>query len=201
MRATQPLVTTGKIVAVVLPDLPNDLTALPVVLRDRQPDDIPEMARWLTDPQAAWRDWDSPYMPAGQTTETMEAYVRFMQATAPEADERVIDVGGLVVGMVNRDEEEPAGGGWWDLGILIFNPDYWGGGVGSRALKLWVQDTLDWTDAHTLTFTTWSGNERMIRAARRLGFRECARVREARVVNGERFDSVRFDLLRREWQP
>lgn len=39
----------------------------------------------------------------------------------------------------------------------------------------------------------------MIRAALRLGFREAGRVREARVVRGERFDAVRLDLLRREW--
>mgnify|MGYP002652336215 CR=1 FL=1 len=63
---------------------------------------------------------------------------------------------------------------------------------------------------HDMDMEQWSMGKRgfgtllvflEIRAARRLGFRECARVREARVVNGERFDSVRFDLLRREWQP
>lgn len=178
-----------------------DLQSLPVVLRDRRPEDLPSMGRWLTDPQAEWRKWDSPYTPAEQTTQTMQSYMEFMKVTPPEADERVIDVGGEVVGLVNRDEEDPAGAGWWDLGILIFNPNYWGGGVGGRALRLWVQDTLDWTDAHILTFTTWSGNTRMIRAAHSLGFRECMRVREARVVGGERYDSLRFDLLRREWQP
>lgn len=158
------------------------------------------MQPWLTDPQAQWRRWDSPYTPPQETTDTMQAYIRFMQATPPGPDEQVIDVGGQVVGLVNRDQEEPEGQGWWDLGILIFNSDYWGAGVGTQALRLWVQDTLDWTDAHVLTFTTWSGNIRMIRAAQRLGFCECMRVREARVVGAQRYDSVRFDLLRREWQ-
>ncbi|MGX9686364.1 GNAT family N-acetyltransferase [Deinococcus wulumuqiensis] len=176
-----------------------DPSAPTVLLRDRRPDDLPTLERWLTDEAAQWREWDAPYTPPGQTSETMQAYIRYLAATPPDADERVIEVGGAVVGMVNRSEEEPAGGGWWDLGILIYDPAYWGGGVGTRALALWVQDTLDWTDAHTLTVTTWSGNERMIRAARRLGFQECSRVREARVVGGRRYDSVRLDLLRREW--
>ncbi|MBX8467244.1 GNAT family N-acetyltransferase, partial [Deinococcus sp. RIT780] len=74
-------------------------------------------------------------------------------------------------------------------------------GVGSRALALWVGATLNETDAHVLTFSTWGGNERMIRAAHRLGFREAGRIREARLVRGERFDSVKLDLLRREWTP
>ena len=172
---------------------------LPVTLRDRRSDDLPTLTRWLTDPQAEWRRWDAPYFHPQATTRTMRAYVEHLAENAPDADEQVIDVDGECVGMVNRSEEEPAGGGWWDLGILIYDPRYWGGGIGTRALALWVQDTLDWTDAHVLTVTTWSGNTRMIRAARRVGFQECGRVRGARVVGGERFDSVRLDLLRAEW--
>lgn len=182
----------------ILPAVP-DLRDFPVVLRDRQPADLPTLARWLTDEEAEWRQWDAPYTPAAQADKLLSGYVRSMRLLPPDADEQVIDVGGVVVGMVNRSEESHGGSGWWDLGILIYDPAYWGGGVGTRALSLWVQDTLDWTDAHTLTVTTWSGNERMIRAARRLGFTECSRVREAWDVGGVRYDSVRLDLLRREW--
>ena len=34
----------------------------------------------------------------------------------------------------------------------------------------------------------------------RLGFRECARVRQARLWEGVRYDSVQMDLLREEWR-
>ncbi|KEF34419.1 MULTISPECIES: GNAT family N-acetyltransferase [Deinococcus] len=176
------------------------LSSLPVTLRDRRAEDLPVLTRWLTDPHAEWRRWDAPYFPAAGTTRTMEAYADYLATHPPDADEQVIDVDGLAVGMVNRSEEEPQGGGWWDLGILIYDPAYWGGGVGTRALGLWVQDTLDWTDAHVLTVTTWSGNARMLRLAARLGFRECARVRQARLYAGVRYDSVRLDLLRGEWR-
>lgn len=183
-----------------MPDLSTlPLAQRPLVLRDRRSADLPTLTRWLTDEAAEWRAWDAPYTPARQTSDTMRRYVAYLEGSLPDADEQVIEVGGVVVGMVNRSEEEPAGGGWWDLGILIYDPAYWGGGVGTRALALWVQDTFDWTNAHTLTVTTWGGNARMIRAAQKLGFQECARVREARVVGGERHDSVRLDLLRREW--
>jgi RimJ/RimL family protein N-acetyltransferase len=170
-----------------------------VSLRDRRPGDLPTLRRWLTDPQAEWRRWDAPYFHNAATSETLRAYVGRLAESAPDADEQVIDVDGACVGMVNRSEEAPEGGGWWDLGILIYDPAHWGGGVGTRALGLWVQDTLDWTDAHVLTVTTWGGNARMIRAAQRVGFRECARVRGARMVGGQRFDSVKLDLLRGEW--
>lgn len=172
-----------------------------VTLRGRRPRDLPILERWLTDPDAEWRRWDAPYFHAGSTTASLQAYVEHLRQTATRPDERVIDLGGQCVGMVNRAEEEPRGGGWWDLGILVYDPALWGQGVGRAALSQWVQATLDETDAHVLTFSTWSGNERMMGAARRLGFREAARIREARLVGGARFDSVRLDLLRREWTP
>ncbi|WP_244944494.1 GNAT family N-acetyltransferase [Deinococcus metallilatus] len=178
----------------------NVSPARPVVLRDRQPRDLPTLTRWLNDPQAEWRRWDAPYFAAAATNKTMRAYAQYLAQNGPDADERVIDVDGVCVGMVNRSEEEPVGGGWWDLGILIYDPASWGAGIGTRALRLWVADTFEWTNAHVVTVSTWSGNERMIRAARRVGFRECARVREAYPVRGQRFDSVKLDLLRAEWE-
>ncbi|GAA5532893.1 GNAT family protein [Deinococcus aluminii] len=48
--------------------------------------------------------------------------------------------------------------------------------------------------------TTWSGNERMIRAARRASYRECGRVPEARLWDGKRWDSVRLAVLRQDWE-
>jgi RimJ/RimL family protein N-acetyltransferase len=170
-----------------------------VTLRGRRPRDLPVLRRWLADPEAEWRRWDAPYFHAATTTASLSAYVDRLDRTPPRPDERVIDLNGECVGMVNRSEEEPAGGGWWDLGILIYDPRHWNHGIGTRALELWVEATLNETDAHVLTFTTWGGNERMIRAAQRIGFHEAGRVREARLVAGERHDSVRLDLLRREW--
>jgi len=39
----------------------------------------------------------------------------------------------------------------------------------------------------------------MIGAGLKVGFRECARIREARLWQGTRYDSVKLDLLRSEW--
>ncbi|WP_221089884.1 GNAT family N-acetyltransferase [Deinococcus aquaedulcis] len=170
-----------------------------LTLRGRRPRDLSVLRRWLTDPAAEWRQWDAPYFHAAQTTEALERYAERLAETPPSLHERVIDLGGQCIGMVNRAEEDPASGGWWDLGVLIYDPAHWGQGLGTAALRQWVQATLDETEAHVLTFTTWSGNTRMIRAAQRLGFQEAGRVREARLVGNERHDSVRLDLLRREW--
>lgn len=170
-----------------------------VILRDRTPQDLEAIEPLILDAQAEWRRWDAPYLSTAMTTETMTAYVEQWRTTLPDADEQLIVVNDLPIGMVNRNEYEPEGGGWWDLGILIVNSAYWNSGIGTKALTLWIEDTWQWTNAHVLTVTTWSGNIRMIKAAEKLGFRECMRVREARVVQEQRYDSIRLDLLRSEW--
>lgn len=169
-----------------------------VTLRGRRPRDLPTLRRWFTDPAAQWREWDAPYLNAADTTASLGAYVHRLETTPTTPNERVVDLGGTCIGMLNRAEDASD---VWDLGVIIFDPLHWGRGIGRRALALWIEATLNETDAHVLTFSTWSGNERMIRAAHRLGFREAGRVREARLVRGQRHDSVTLDLLRREWTP
>jgi RimJ/RimL family protein N-acetyltransferase len=47
--------------------------------------------------------------------------------------------------------------------------------------------------------STWSGNVRMIKVAERLGMKEEARIRQARMVDGKYFDAIKMGILRREW--
>jgi len=47
---------------------------------------------------------------------------------------------------------------------------------------------------------TWSGNEGMMELAAKMGFKEEARFRKARIVKGQYYDSIGFGLLRDEWE-
>lgn len=118
----------------------------------------------------------------------------------PSPHLHIVALNGECIGQTTRWEEAPAGGGWWELGVLIFDPRYWGGGLGTQALRQCTDLTFHDTDAHVLTLTTWSGNERMLRAALRAGWHECPRIPQARVWQGRRHDSVKMALLRRECQ-
>ncbi|WP_241191120.1 GNAT family N-acetyltransferase [Deinococcus psychrotolerans] len=81
--------------------------------------------------------------------------------------------------------------------MVIFDPQHWSGGLGTRALNLWTAVTFAEKPAHLITM---SGNARMIRAAERVGYRECARIPEARSWDGQRWDSVKLGMLRREFE-
>lgn len=174
-----------------------------LTLRERCETDLPALWRWTHGETAPeWKRWDAPYFHAHDHAPplTYAAYLeRERAAGAPGPHRRVIALGDTCIGDVSRSEEAPAGGGWWELGITIFDPRHWGGGLGREALRQWTAATFADTGAHVLTLTTWSGNERLVRAAARAGYRECARIPEARAWQEQRWDSVKLATLRREW--
>ena len=90
---------------------------------------------------------------------------------------------------------------WPAVGIDIYDPAWWGKGIGFEALTLWCDHLFGaMPEIVRIDLRTWSGNERMIRLAQRLGFKEEARFRNARIVNGEYYDGLGFGVLRREWE-
>lgn len=181
------------------PEARPDLT-----LRARLPEDLPTLYRWLhAEKQPEWQRWDGPYFPKPNAALSFEVYAERAAAHPWDADQQIIALNGQCIGSVSRYEEDPVGGGWFELGIVIFDPAHWGGGLGRRALRLWTVCTVctfGETPAHVLTLTTWSGNTRMIRAAEATGYRECARIPEARAWDGQRWDSVKLAVLRRDWR-
>lgn len=90
---------------------------------------------------------------------------------------------------------------WLEIGVVIFNEDYWGQGIGYKALVPWINKVFEDESAIVrLGLTTWSGNTRMMKLAEKLGFKCEATYRKARIVEGCYYDSVSYGILREEWQ-
>ena len=91
-------------------------------------------------------------------------------------------------------DEEAATKPWHRaLGIDILNDRYWGKGYGRTALEGWIRYLRE-RGLRELYLQTWSGNERMIHVAKKLGFRECARRVGVRVWQGQNYDALTFRL-------
>lgn len=91
---------------------------------------------------------------------------------------------------------------WMEVGIVIFNENYWGNGIGSKALKIWIDEVFaDNPKLIRIGLSTWSGNERMMKLAEKLGLKKEAVYRKARIVNNQYYDSVSYGVLKEEWQP
>lgn len=78
---------------------------------------------------------------------------------------------------------------------------HWGQGKGYETLGLW-SDYLFHNEPQfvRLDLRTWSGNIGMMKLALKVGYKEEARFRMARIVNGEYYDGLGYGILRSEWE-
>ncbi|SET34665.1 Protein N-acetyltransferase, RimJ/RimL family [Salinibacillus kushneri] len=144
-----------------------------------------------------WKKWDAPYfnlvhIPYERFLERKEKWVN-------QEDRWVIEVSGKVIGTVSYYWEHKASL-WLEVGIGLYDSHYWSGGYGTKALRIWINHLFYTFPLVRVGFTTWSGNQRMIRVGEKLGMTLEARLRKCRYYNGNFYDSIRMGLLRDEWE-
>ncbi|MEF3356269.1 GNAT family protein [Paenibacillus sp. GYB006] len=149
------------------------------------------------DEKPEWKRWDAPYYP--HQSQTYEEFLPIGESWINKPTPWVIEVDGIVRGMVSYYwEHEPSK--WLEMGIVFYESGSWGKGLGTRALKLWIDHLFDTMPLVRVGYTTWSGNERMIRVGEKLGMKNEARIRKVRFYNGSYYDSIRMGILREEWE-
>ena len=88
-----------------------------------------------------------------------------------------------------------------EVGIVIFNENYWGQGIGYTALKIWINEVFDQNlELVRIGLSTWSGNTRMMNLAEKLGLKKEAVYRKARIVDNKYYDSINYGILKEEWK-
>ena len=65
-------------------------------------------------------------------------------------------------------------------------------------MKLWIDHLFHSMPLVRVGYTTWSGNERMIRVGEKLGMQMEARIRKVRYYDGYYYDTIRMGILREE---
>ena len=181
------------------------ITGNKISLRDWQVRDVEDFIAWQRAGHA-WQDLDAPYYKDDPDDAELERRKEKHRAkieggNLPEPREQlVIARDDVLIGMVSSywiSQET----NWRAVGIVIFNPAYWGKGYGYEALGLWSQYLFDHhPDFVRLDLRTWSGNVGMMRLAEKLGYQEEARFRMARLVDGQYYDGMGYGVLREEWQ-
>ncbi|WP_110887219.1 GNAT family N-acetyltransferase [Deinococcus yavapaiensis] len=82
------------------------------------------------------------------------------------------------------------------LGVVIYDPEDWGRGFGSEAVRLAVAYGMFFLDLHNVMLQVFAYNERGVAAYRKVGFREIGRRTGAVVLGGQRFDQVYMEITR-----
>ncbi len=86
-----------------------------------------------------------------------------------------------------------------NLGAVIGDQAYWGGGYGTDALLLLNDYAFDVLDMRRVWLITMALNERVIRQMEKVGFKLEGRHRQATRVDRDWIDVVSYGLLREEW--
>ena len=179
-----------------------------IVLRDMIESDIEDYVRWFT-VEREWENWDAPWEKEDTCEETeREKWAEYYGSVKDRPDDAQrrkfeIEWNGRHIGWVSSyriDENYEWVGNVKDgqtvhraIGIDICEPDLYGKGIGSNALRAFMNYYFV-SGADELYTQTWSGNVRMIRCAEKLGFEECGRKACTREVNGRKYDGLTFRI-------
>jgi RimJ/RimL family protein N-acetyltransferase len=170
-----------------------------VMLRPLTKNDLPFLYQLMHDKKGEipeWKKWDAPYYPYQKPP--FRTFRNQFQSELNEEKRYLIYSGSSLIGMVTYYwEHQPSF--WLEVGIVIYDPQYWSGGFGTEAMFLWVDHLFKTLPIVRCGFTTWSGNQRMMKVGEKLGMTLEARLRKCRYYEGEYYDSIRYGILREEW--
>lgn len=172
-----------------------------VKIRQIKPEEVEKF--WETafsDPNAAWIKFDGPYFHDELPTKEKFVNVLAYRNWINNKKHLVITDDDKIVGSVGARFEDGELERWLDMGITIYCSDDWNHNIGSQALKLFIGYLFDVYDLPHLSLTTWSGNPRMMRVAEKVGMKKEAQIRQVRYYNDQYYDSVKYGILREEWE-
>ncbi|WP_066384032.1 GNAT family N-acetyltransferase [Neobacillus mesonae] len=144
-----------------------------------------------------WKKWDAPYFE--HKTIPYSEFIAKKENWVNQEDRWLMEVNGEIIGTVGYYwEHKPSN--WLEMGIVIYKSEYWSGGYGTKTLRFWINHLFQTMPLVRVGYTTWSGNERMIKVGEKLGMTMEARLRKCRYYNGQYYDSIRMGLLQEEWE-
>ena len=187
-----------------------------ITLRDYQLSDVEDEVRW-TNVETAWFYADTPWATLEEVDpEELRTDMIEIMESMPENAIRwrfEIEVEGRHIGMVSSyyldesfehtpwdsiDQSKNAEGNHAirALGIEICEMEFWGRGIGTKALTAFMAYYRSLGE-HRFLLETWSGNQRMLGCARKLGFVEVKRRQDVHLVDGNEYEDIvlerRFD--------
>lgn len=177
-----------------------------IVLRDMTEADIEDYVHWFTR-QTEWSKSDAPWEPIESSEESERASWREYYESVKNLPDHLrrqkfeIEYNGKHIGwvcsyLIDANYEwigEAKQTAHHAVGIDICEPQAWGKGIGTNALRAFIHYCFE-NGVDEIYTQTWSGNIRMIRCAEKLGFAECNRNIGAREVDGCKYDGLTFKL-------
>jgi RimJ/RimL family protein N-acetyltransferase len=87
-----------------------------------------------------------------------------------------------------------------ELGIAIWNKQYWGKGYGTEAITLLLGYGFNFLNLHSIFLIVNEDNPRAIQAYENVGFKHSARHRQSLFQDGKYKDTLLMDILEDEFR-
>lgn len=175
-------------------------------IRELELKDLEDYLFWNL-PTREFRKYNGPYY-AQSTLEELKQDIETYRKALERREENVLGNKKIIA---NKDTDEIIGQVnwywksketfWMEVGIVIFNENYWGKGIGTVALTMWINEIFDTNPKLVrIGISTWSGNTNMVHLAKKLGLEEEAVYKKARIVDGKYYDALSYGILKEDWQ-
>ena len=86
-----------------------------------------------------------------------------------------------------------------EVGIIVGDPEFWGHGYGSDALRTMLGVGFHWYNLHRIHLYVVNTNTRAIRTYEKCGFQHDGRLREAAFIDGQYQDLLLMSILEDEF--
>lgn len=147
-----------------------------------------------------WKKWDGPYF--DDDYKKCDTYEKFLANEARfflSTGRACILYKNRAVGLLTMYWEDKKTR-WLNIGITIYDDRLWGKGIGSKALRLWIEYIFNNIEnLEHVGLVTWSGNKRMIELSKKIGLKKEGQIRKVRFYKGKFYDSISYGILKDEW--
>ena len=170
-----------------------------VDLRAVERGDVALLHRWLNDP-AVMRGWgtSAPAVSLGEVQREVEGWLAEEVALSRPVGLVTETLEGEPVGLIVLRPDRPEARSV-ELSLLIGEPDRWGQGLGTDALRTALDACFSGWNLHRVWLRSEVSNDRAHRLYARCGFRQEGVLRQAAFLDGHYEDVLVFGLLAEEW--
>ena len=104
-----------------------------------------------------------------------------------------IHIGNIKIGGIDPHHKRGS------IGLIIGNKEYWGKGIGTKAVKLLLEFVFESLKLNKVTAGMYKNNIGSYKLFKQLGFKEAAHYKEHSMYNGSFVDTYVFELLKKDY--
>ncbi|AGN25322.1 GNAT family protein [Erysipelothrix rhusiopathiae] len=170
-----------------------------IEIRKLQKEDMKLLWEYAFQSERPWMSFDAPFLDEHLPLSYEEFEASRLELYLDVDFRQGIFKDGRLIGLVSYYWESYKTR-WLEFGIVIYDENEWGHGLGSSCAMFWMDQLFTaFPNIQRLGFSTWSGNKAMMGVGENIGMTLEGRIRSVRYYQGKYYDALKYGMLREEW--